>query len=397
MDKHKKQILELLNDEDFVRWLMDSSGQDDDYWDEIVEGDNEKRELINRLKTIIQRISVKEGSLSAEDKLVLWEHIRGKTVYKKKTRHRRLLIRGASVAATLFILAASYYFFADHNRNDAINYYAIPSVDVKQQENIQLILPGNKTLQLEEDNAELVYDKQGKLNILGDTIEEEQEQASKIQLNQLLVPYGKTSSIILCDGTKVWINSGSRLIYPAVFNKKQREIFVDGEIYLEVAQNKSIPFVVKTNRLEVEVLGTIFNVQAYGEMNTESIVLAEGSVAVRSADRKEKVCLIPNQMYAYEKGTGAFDVRTVDIYDHICWKYGFLHFDSEKISTVLEKLARYYNVAINYDAEMIKDVLVTGKLDMKENLNDVLNSIALTAPIRFEVDGNKVNVKLKKH
>lgn len=390
MDNHRNYILELLDNEEFIQWLIHPTQQSDHYWNEVMSKDDEQKRMIAQLRKIIQGIAVRERSLSRDEKLQLWANIRSQAQIGRKKAYRSLIIRISAAAAFLLLLAGSYFLREQHT---AVDYLALQSTDIRNREKVQLILSGDKTLELEEDNVELVYDQQGKLNVF---LESEEEDRPEKRMNHLIVPYGKTSSIVLSDGTKVWVNSGSQVIYPAVFSGKQREIFVNGEIYLEVAHHKKLPFVVTTEQLEINVLGTSFNVQAYQHTAIQSVVLAEGLVKIRNKLSKESVDLTPNQMYSFEKETKESDIRKVDIYNYICWKYGFLHFDSEKIGTVLERLERYYNVEINYDVEKTKDILVSGKLDMKENLSEVLNSIELTAPITFEITGSNINVKSKK-
>lgn len=388
MEDQKDYILNLLDNDDFIQWLIHPTPQSDQYWNEIMSNNEEQRIIITLLKKIVQSISVKEQSLSTEDKMLMWERVSSLTKDRQKRFRNKILIWSTSVAASLVLLAGGYLFW--NQQQQKIDYSTIQAIDVQKQEKVQLITSNDQKLELEDDNVELVYDQQGKLNLLKESLEEDKPHK---QLNQLIVPYGKTSSIILCDGTKVWVNSGSRLIYPSVFSKKEREIYIDGEIYLEVAHNKAVPFIVKTDQMDIDVLGTSFNVQAYSNTAIQSVVLADGAILVKNRTKKESLRLVPNEMYLYEKDKNESIVRKVDIYNYICWKYGFLHFDSEQIENVLERLERFYNITIHYNTETIKNILVSGKLDMKEELKDVLNSIALTAPIQFEITENNVYVK----
>jgi ferric-dicitrate binding protein FerR (iron transport regulator) len=214
-----------------------------------------------------------------------------------------------------------------------------------------------------------------------------------MRLNNLIVPYGKRVSLILSDGTKIWLNSGSRLVYPAVFEGKTREIFVEGEIFLEVSVNRKKPFVVKTSELVTEVLGTNFNVNAYKDEKNHSIVLVTGSVAVKNKTGKASTALKPNQMYDYDVDSRQYSVRDVDIYDYICWKYGFFHFTNEDLSTVLERLHKYYNIDIEYERQDIAGITVSGKLDLKENIENVLSSVALTGDFQYEMKENKIIIR----
>ncbi|MDR2774867.1 MAG: DUF4974 domain-containing protein, partial [Tannerella sp.] len=202
-------------------------------------------------------------------------------------------------------------------------------------------------------------------------------------------------SIILSDGTKIWLNSGSRLIYPSVFDGKTREIFVEGEIFLEVSVNREKPFVVKTSELVTEVLGTNFNINAYQDEKNHSVVLVTGSVAVKNKTGKTPAALKPNQIYDYDTDGRQYSVREVDIYDYICWKYGFFHFTNEELPTVLERLHKYYNIDIVYERQHFAGTTVSGKLDLKDNIGNVLSSVALTGDFQYEMRDNKIIITKK--
>jgi len=397
MNKNTQYLYSLLDDDDFIQWIIHPSELSDKYWNEIMKNDKEKEEQILHLGKLIKSIRVRESGLSPENKSQIWEKIQMETSFRRQRLVRRRWFTAASVAASLLLLISSYYFFEWTKGNDSVDYLSIVSqqTDTVNQDKVRLVLSEDKTLNIEQENVELVYDKNGKVNIDQESSAESNDDNSKPQLNQLIVPYGKSSSVVLSDGTKIWVNAGSRLIYPTVFSENKREIFVEGEIYLEVARNEHLPFVVKTDVLEVEVLGTSFNVQAYKGETNQSIVLVTGSVSVRNSARKDAAKLIPNQMYSYEGKSQKSTIQKVDIYDHICWKYGFLHFESEKLGTVLDRLGRYYDLGIEYDVDQTKNILVSGKLDLKENVADVFKSIALTAPFDFEIANKNVKIKVK--
>lgn len=346
------------------------------------------------LNEIIERIRIIESSLTAEDKQLMWQQIMLQTTSSKHKTSKRLLLWSASVAAVISVIVLSSLYFLE-TKPRSINYDTFITQDINDSQNIQLILSNDEVLQITTDNAELVYNQEGELACQGQIASSDQAGSTPSELNQLLVPYGKMSSVILSDGTKVWVNSGSQLIYPNKFTQKYREIYVKGEVYLEVAHNVSKPFIVKTDQLEINVTGTSFNVQAYPDMKKHSVVLAEGSVAVKPKSASRTFTVSPSQMFTYNNDDGLSGITSVDIYDHICWKYGFLHFTSEKIDQVLIRLARYYNVQFSFDFQTTKEILVSGKLDLKEDLLEVLNSISLTAPIQFYKNENTISVQIK--
>jgi ferric-dicitrate binding protein FerR (iron transport regulator) len=386
----KKYFNRLLENDDFVGWLVEPTKQSNDYWHHLMKTDKQQEKYINQIQQWMSALKVKEQNMSPETKSLLWAKIEQNTISRRKFRIKRFRYGVVAAAASLLILVISYTWLHLNRKEVAIDYTALmENMKDEEPENIRLVLSEEKMLDIEENNRKLVYDEEGKVNIPTET---ESKTETGGSLNQLIVPYGKMSSVVLSDGSIIWINSGSRIIYPAVFTGNKREIFVEGEIYLEVTENREKPFIVKTSALEINVLGTSFNVQAYKGENEQDVVLATGAVSIKNNDTKEKFHLEPNQIYDYKSDKRLSNIEKVDIYDYICWKYGFLHFRSKELSTVLERLRKYYNVNIEYNRKDVESVLVSGKLDLKENLHDVLDLIALTAKVRFENRENKIVV-----
>lgn len=239
-----------------------------------------------------------------------------------------------------------------------------------------LILSDNKTVLLDEKDAKVEYDASDiKINEKS-TISKEESST----YNQLVTPYGKRSTIVFADGSKAWVNSGTRVIYPVEFKENQREIYVDGEIYIEVSEDKSRPFIVKSAMLDVKVLGTKFNVSAYGSDIQQRVVLVSGSVQVLPKDVKQKQALLaPRQMYTVSDGNA--DVQYTNVSQHISWIDGFYNFESMKFGDILNRLSRYYQKDIHFDKH-VAELKCTGKLDMKDDLAEVLNGLTNTVPVK---------------
>ena len=170
--------------------------------------------------------------------------------------------------------------------------------------------PAPTSLKSDSKEVELKYSKEGKIETkAGKQIQTEDLKGNSEaeEMNQLVVPRGKRSSVELADGSKLWLNSGSRAIYPVVFSKKNREIFIEGEGYLEVSHDASRPFYVVTDAVKVKVLGTKFNISAYKEDNQVSVVLVEGSV--EASVGLQKVVMKPDQIMNYAINTEKLSVE----------------------------------------------------------------------------------------
>lgn len=386
MKKQSKQyIKELLNNKKFISWILFPTKDADTYWFDKMQNEPDKADEIQSLKQVLENMVVKEPSLSAVDQNDVWEEIKCNTINKdKKASKARLLF--ASIAASVAVLVVGYLVYTFQDTVAPINYQAyIDQSSDESSTDIELILSGDKVINIEEDSVTLVYDAQGGVTVNANNINDE----PSTEINQLTVPYGKSSTIVLSDGSKVYINSGSKLLYPAVFDKHKREIYVDGEIYLDVTKDKDRPFVVKTSQLEVNVLGTSFNVKAYSSAQQQEIVLVEGLVSVNSTTVRKKQNIQPNQIYSYDSESNTTSVESIDATSYVAWIHGYILCDKTPLDEILLKLRRYYNIDLTYDSIAMKNTRVTGKLDLKAGIEEVLTYIQMIAPVKCRMENDK--------
>jgi ferric-dicitrate binding protein FerR (iron transport regulator) len=291
---------------------------------------------------------------------------------------------------------SAWWLSTDNNsKPNGINYQSI-AVAVNPRNEIKLILSDNSEKIFDTKEVELKYNQDGKLETkTGTKVETEdlKQGSDAVQMNQLVVPRGKRSNIVLADGTKLWLNSGSRAIYPVAFNDKTREIFIEGEGYLEVAHDAAKPFFVVTDQIKVRVLGTKFDISAYKEDNHVSVVLVEGSVQVSSPSGNSNIK--PNQILNYEKSTQKSLLATANVLEYVAWKDGWMLCNKEPIESITTKLSRYYDVKINYSDLNVSTMTITGKLDLKSNYEDVLKVICATAPLKYEMIDNTIFLTIK--
>lgn len=247
-------------------------------------------------------------------------------------------------AASLLALLA-YGWYSIYSNKSEINYEAIiesiPSTD-DPSENVQLILSENKKLSIEGKETQLEYNEEGSISVNSQDIEVEKEKQKEKEVqsfNQLIVPIGKRSFVTFADGSKLWVNSGSKVIYPNKFSDHSREIFVEGEIYLDVVHDEKRPFIVKTKKMEIRDLGTQFNVSAYENEFNSNVVLVEGKVEVQVKGRKKNT-ISPNQLFTYNNSNDKIYTSTVNTQDYVAWKDGYYQFRHQKVNIVLEKLCK---------------------------------------------------------
>jgi len=336
-------------------------------------------ELLEFIKHIKKDSDMQGLSLSEQEELK--ERIDRKNKYYDQ-RFRRLWIWSGSVAASICLLFSGWYAFS-HFQTKTFDYAGVMQKfesGTEAAENVQLLLSKDKKIAIEGKETQVDYSKEGCVDInKKEKVEvKKEDKDEKTIFNQLVVPAGKRSMLTLNDGTKVWINSGSKLVFPVNFEKNKREIFAEGEIYLDVTHDPDRPFIVHTQSIDMKVLGTQFNVSAYTDEPNLQVVLVSGKVEIRENGNSKEI-LKPNQMFSYNKENHDFSTSPVNVTDYTAWKDGYYIFNSKNLGIVFTKLSKYYNVHFKCD-EKINELICSGKLDLKDNLQEVLSLLEKAAP-----------------
>jgi ferric-dicitrate binding protein FerR (iron transport regulator) len=206
----------------------------------------------------------------------------------------------------------------------------------------------------------------------------------KIQYTEVDVQYGQTSHLTLFDGTEVWLNSGTKFRYPNKFNRKERSVYLEGEAFFKVAHNESLPFKVETGKMEVEDLGTSFNVSAYPEESSQSVVLVEGKVQINSPQGQKMGEMEPGQIAVKTDGSSILKIHKTDPYFYTSWKDGKVIFDGERLEDIAQKIERWYNVDILFGNESLKDYRLSGTILRNKPIDQMIMAIEMLAPIQFK-------------
>ena len=198
------------------------------------------------------------------------------------------------------------------------------------------------------------------------------------------VEVGQKANIQLPDGTQVWLNSAGSLTYNPEYNEKERVVYLQGEAYFEVSKDKTRPFIVKTNDISVEALGTKFDVKAYPDDNYVMATLLEGSIRVNSPSQSEVIK--PNEKLKFTKSGGQF-IKSIlpDVDKNISWVTGQLAFDRERLEDIAKILERMYSIRIRFASKNLRDIRFSGTLK-NNNLENVLQLIAFVSPIRYSLE-----------
>lgn len=209
----------------------------------------------------------------------------------------------------------------------------------------------------------------------------------------LYVPAGQRAELTLPDGSKVWLNSRTRLTYPLTF-AETREVELDGEAYFTVARNEGHSFVVKTQGMEVRVLGTEFNVKAYAGANEMQVDLLKGSVELGGNALDGASC----RMFPKERvriAGGKLEKSLIDDYDYFKWTEGLICFRQEPVASIFKKLELYYNVRIVVDKKNFLNELYSGKFRTEDGVEQVLRILQLEHDFTYERDSDLNLITIK--
>ena len=213
-------------------------------------------------------------------------------------------------------------------------------------------------------------------------------------MNTITVPAGQRANLTLADGTNVWLNARSEMRYPAVFTGNKREITLDGEAYFEVTHNEDKPFVVQTNKCNVEVLGTKFNVEAYSDSEDFCTSLMEGSVRVSDKrNPSETVLLSPNHMVSLENGQ--LSTSPILDFDVFRWKEGLICFRNMNFEQLMLRFEKFYGVRIVVENKHLVNYICSGKFRISDGIDNALRILQKDAKYSFERNNDESVIYIK--
>lgn len=398
----KYNLEELIENKQFVAWVL--KGSKNNEWKKFIENNPEINAKAKKAREVILLLRDTYEVLDEESVFEIWQNIdQFDHLHAKKVRtinFRRSLSWAASILLLISVGTFGYLNFFEKD-----NSYQFASSEIGIQSNeAKIVLSDGEEIALTSNNSTVELNNNNELLIdngsVIDLSQKEIEQDNETRMNEVVIPYGKRSELLLADGTKVWLNAGSRLAFPTKFTKKNRAVFLEGEAYFEVAKNEQQPFIVNAAEIDIKVLGTHFNVSAYpGDRNIETVLL-EGSIALSKcksfARGRNEILLKPYQRATFDKGNK--DIVVVDEPDadfFISWTEGWLQFSQESLQSVFTKLERYYNIEITTPTNFPSSEIITGKLDLKESLEDVMLALSDVAKLDYRISQNKITIDKK--
>lgn len=319
-----------------------------------------------------------------------WNRILNRTTRKGRHIRKWSWIKYAAMFALPLAIVGVLYFLLSDSPREEVTLAEVQILPGKAK--AELVLPGGDKVLLSDGTVQTV--REGVSNN-GDTLRYEElgteRPGTPEEYHVLRVPRGGEYTLVLADGTTVYLNAESELKYPVRFSGDSRKVYLKGEAYFDVERNERMPFTVEARGVQVLVLGTSFGVRAYeGEENILT-TLVQGKVEV-SADG-QRAGLIPGQQADFNKKDDRLTVAEVDVELYVGWKDGRLVFDNQPLSFILNELSRWYSFDVVYTNDSLKQIPYSLNIKKHEDIAHVLKFIERTGKVKFEMNKNTIIVK----
>ena len=307
----------------------------------------------------------------------------------------------SSIAAILVMGIFSYAYFNRAASPSQLLEKAAASNNLDASgDEVRLILNNQKEIGIADKEPDLVYSSNGKtVNINnGRSLSQSPDRPDRTSYNTIVVPIGKKSQLTLSDGSKVWINSGSKLTYPTLFTKGKREVVLEGEAIFEVAHNAESPFHVLAGGNDIKVLGTVFNVSSYADEDYISTALQSGSVEIdytekgRFFNTDKSIKIVPGTLASYNKKEQKIVAKKTDMAPYFSWRDGEFIFQNDDLDHIMKKISRHYGVDITITDGKLAQKTFSGNLDIDSDLDTVMEIMKRTSRFELEKKDNRISI-----
>jgi transmembrane sensor len=388
-------IIKAITDEE----LTSAENAEFDLW--LTDRENSKlfENLKNNEYLLQDLVSMHEIDVEA-DKVLLQEKLGiGKRIHHIKRQWKLFRDVAASAAAVLVLAAATFFWMNIRQTNEKAVPAPKTATVVKQDiepgktvalltlaDNSQIVLDSTVTGSLPQQGGMLVVNENSTLKY-----QKKDLPPSEPLFNTLRTANGQTYSMVLADGSKVWLNTGASIRFPVAFTGNERSVEITGEAYFEVAPDKTKPFIVhvfgnKGGGMDVQVLGTHFNINAYNEAAVIKTTLLEGSVKIKQGN--SETLLKPGQQAQVGDGKTTI-LNDVNMDAAIAWKNGRFNFDNDEIGVVMDQLTKWYKVEAAYEGPRPTKLFI-GEMERNQLLSEVIKMLELTGGVHFTIEGDKL-------
>ncbi|SMO74813.1 FecR family protein [Solitalea koreensis] len=371
--------------------MLDSNSTPDTFLNLTVE----EEEVLDDVKSIqkaIKETPILEN-INAENEWKRFVRLRNGGGETKVLLMWKQLRKFAAIAVLILISGVTGYYFLNDNKIGHAKTIASIKKEGRENEKVRLLLSDGKELviadQKQVQSADGLLLNKKELNELQYS---NPENKSVEVYNTLIVPKGETYKLLLSDGSQIWLNADSRLRFPVQFTGTNRNVWLEGEAYLEVVKDKTKPFFVHANDIDIKVLGTSFNVRAYSK--DVQTTLLEGKVKMKSGIESvdQEIFLNPGQQGCFDTENRKLSLRNVDVDDFVAWKNGMIYFNNETLVQVMQELGRTYNYSVFYADEQLKTMKLSMNIDKQKEVDGVLRLIEKTAHLQFKINKNERSI-----
>lgn len=295
-----------------------------------------------------------------------------------------------AIAASLIIFCSLFLFFSkkEFNKEKIATTNILTDLEPGKNQaiitlsNNQKIVVNDRKSGLISNESNLIIKKNKNNEISIEVNKSTSKENFQNELNTISTPKGGQFTIILPDKSKVYLNAETTLIFPSDFKTHERKVSLEGEAFFEIAKNKEKPFIVETEEMSIQVLGTHFNVNSYKSEQTKSTTLVEGSVKISTPTNSK--LMIPGQQADIRKGSNNISLQAVDIEQAIAWKNGYFLFIDKDLKTIMKSLSRWYNFDLKYE-ESFKNETFTGTVSRSQNISEILKIFETTGTVKFKI------------
>lgn len=373
-----------MDQEEKINWdklLKHIEGQDGLH--NVEELNQEELEMLLLAEEINMRLQEKDPKLrfSVQEG---WEELKLKHEERARRTKRYRLYRVMGIAAVLLLVfAPAWWLFL--RQNDA-EYPAAGN-------QVSLTLGNGKTVELDPSHSDILKSEGAALNGSNLTYRPETKtgvEEEEISTNTLRVPKGKYTRLELGDGTMVWLNGGSKLVYPTPFAADKREVTLEGEAYFDVSHNAARPFVVHLEEMDVKVLGTAFSINTLG--NVVKTALERGKVSLQAGS--QSLFLLPGELGTYNPEQKSLTKAEADLRVYTAWKDLDVYFNNNTLEEITSRLEREYDLDFSFENEALKNLHFTIDMPRTADFTKILNNIKFSSnEVDFVIKGNSIQVK----
>lgn len=393
-------VEDFLTDESFQRYCSGTDAAAVLFWSNVLQELPELEPRFHEAVKWYQLLTAQQGNLQQQTDRLLQrieneKQQTGKESFKGKPFYKMWW----AAAVVVLVAAGGYFLLNQHPRNDFAK--AKPQSVPLQND----IAPGgDKAVLTLADGSRVVLDsaangaltRQGNVTVIklnGQlAYSAEGSKATEVLYNTISTPKGGQYQLVLADGSKVWLNAASSLRFPTAFTGKERRVELTGEGYFEVAHDETKPFHVSVHNMDVEVLGTHFNINAYNDEPSIKTTLLQGRVKVKKEEKL--VYLNPGQQAVINPAADNIKVDyDVDTEEVVAWKNGRFQFNSANIETIMRQAARWYDADVQYQGETSETF--SGGLPRSENISQLLKILEATGKVDFSIHGKRIIVQPK--